>query len=229
MSELMPRESQEQDVATDGVAVRLSRWVQEHDDSLLFVLLYVGFAVVLSIAISLFWLVVVVAVHFAFEWHKQAKLLPSGPLSIAARSLWAVLLDVGLVFFALALALYIDLIFGVVGLGAAARVGVQGAARVGTRFAAWQGVLRGILLSLDDAVQIGRSIQRRRGTGTPQAQTVVTTNLWGGWTRPWSRGDRLCVGFTVLCLALILLAPVLSTHDAAGVIEILAFELSPFP
>ncbi len=45
----------------------LRRWLVMHDDQWTFIVPYIGLAVLLSALISLFWLVVVVAVHFALE------------------------------------------------------------------------------------------------------------------------------------------------------------------
>jgi len=144
--------------AKSGNVMRVAEWIETHDESKLFVALYLGSSLVLSIAVSLFWLVFAVAVHLWLEWYKQSRIFPSSYVSITIRTLWEVYLDIGLVFFALLLTIYMDVIFGVAGIMAAARVSAQGIARSGARFAGWQRALRGILLSLDDAVQVGRSI-----------------------------------------------------------------------
>jgi hypothetical protein len=206
----------------------LARWVREHDDSLLFIGLYVSLAVVLSIAISLFWLVALVAVHFAFEWYKQAQLRPDGPLAIGVRASWEVLLDVGLVLFALVLGVYMEFILGVLGIGAAARAGAQGVARAGSRVAGWQSALRGTLLSLDDAVQLGRSFRARRAGSAPAGESRPV-GRWGGWTEPWGWTGHLCFWFAVLCLGLLLAAPLLIGTPPADILATIRAELHPWP
>jgi hypothetical protein len=214
---------------------RLRRWIVEHDDRWLFVVLYVGLAVVLSIWISLFWLVAVVASHFALEWVRQRHFDPE-PLGALARVMWELKLDLGLVLFALALAAYMEVVLGVVGLGAAARVGLQS----GARFAAWQRVLRGVLLTVDDAAQVVRVVARGgspRGEGAEAgpAAGAITAGLrasatrWGGWSSRWTFGDHFAIWFGVVCGLLVVLAPALSHHDLASLIALLFEELHPFP
>lgn len=73
---------------------RLLHWVAEHDDSWLFIVLYVGLGLVLSMTISLFWLAVVVAAHGVIEW------VAMGRQGIRdhrlGRVLWHLKLDIGL-------------------------------------------------------------------------------------------------------------------------------------
>jgi hypothetical protein len=125
------------------------RSVLFHDDSKLFVFAYVGLAVVLAIWLGLFWLAAVVGVHFLIELVKQHHYDPR-PLPVLARSLWELKLDIGLVVFGLVIAVYMGIILGAAGIGAAARVGAQAAARVGI----WQRALRGILLTIDDVALV---------------------------------------------------------------------------
>jgi hypothetical protein len=146
-------------------------WIVHHDDSWLFLALYIGLAVVLSIWISLFWLVAVVGVHFAFEWVRQ-QTLRSGFSNILFEVLWELKLDIALVLFALALSLYMDVVLGIVGLRSAARLApaAQAGLRSSTRFAAWQRVIRGVLLSVDDAAQVARAVTvSRSDTGAGAA------------------------------------------------------------
>ena len=246
---------------------RLRDWIINHDDSWIFIILYVGLAVVLSIWIGLFWLLVVVAGHFVLEWIRQRHVRDAGVLP---EVFWELKLDVALVLFALVLTLYLDVVFGILGLQAAgraaaiARVGARG----GSRFAAWERTLRGLLLSADDAAQIARAIVIRRpskgnATGEPSAGAVARASdggqaevvahwqgpaaapvdapvkeptvvepgagRWGSWTGRWSKGDWFAVGLGVACIALILLAPWLTSHDYASVLATLGKELRPFP
>ncbi|MCL4871672.1 MAG: hypothetical protein KJ063_22160 [Anaerolineae bacterium] len=221
----------------------LRHWVVNHDDSWLFVGLYIGLAVILSIWISLFWLVAVVAAHFALEWVRQSHKHRGWP--IFAEVLWELKLDVALIFFALALALYMDVILGIVGLqaatriGAAARTGVRGSAR----FAAWERMLRGALLSIDDAAQVVKAVKTSREKGDSAAiETAEAASLdpsvlpdnqpasrWGSWADKWGHGDYIAVGLGLICVIMILAAPWLTAHTAATALAALAHELRPFP
>jgi hypothetical protein len=131
---------------------QIHAWIVNHDESKLFLVLYLTLALVLSVAIGLFWLVALVVVHFAFE-HVRSRYDGLTGRAALGRALWNVKLDVALVLFALVLALYLQVVMGVLGLHAVSRAGAlaQAGARGGIRFAAWEKVIRGILLSADDA------------------------------------------------------------------------------
>lgn len=223
--------AQAEDIAPPITATRgerLRQWVINHDDSWLFFVPYIGLAVILSIAISLFWLVVVVAVHFALEVLRQHFLKP-GLWGVLSRSLWELKLDVSLILFALALGVYMEITLGLVGLGGAARAG----AMTTSRFLVIQRVLRGILLSLDDLVQVGRVFFRRRAgeqdeeeTTPVEEQPIEVTN---GWTGAWSLGDKITLGFGALCLVLIVGAPFITHYTFETLAVTLLDELQPFP
>jgi hypothetical protein len=210
----------------------LRQWIINHDDSWIFILLYIGLAVVLSIWISLFWLLAVVAAHFVLEWIRQSHLRPHWRATLA-EVLWELKLDIGLVFFALALSLYMQIILGLVGLQSAARLGV--AVRGGARFAAWERTLRGILLSVDDAAQVVRAVTVNRGrnaASTLEADVsppVTHVSSWGSWQGQWGTGDWIAVGLNLICLFLILTAPLLTEHTYASVLATMLNELQPFP
>jgi hypothetical protein len=216
------------------------RFIIEHDDKWLFTVLYIGAAVILSIWISLFWLIAVVGVHFAFELvrsrHRGRAWAPA-----LALATWEIKLDIALVFFALALGVYMDVLLGVAGLQGAARVGANAgrAIRGGTRFAVWERVLRGILLTVDDAAQVARAAARARGKKNDESDEDDTSDEApetkdeqaevSPWRSRWGLGDRLTIGFGLACLALLLVAPWLTEHDAPAVVSILGDELHPWP
>lgn len=233
----------------------LRRWILEHDDSWLFTILYVGLALVLSIWISLFWLVAVVGVHFLLECVRQRSLArPGGNVPLLA--VWEIKLDLSLILFALALTAYMEWILGVAGLGGAARVGVKGAARVG----GWGRAIKATLLSLDDAAQIARLAFTRKSARTANDSTQIATpadetpadevsdrevhdrEAVGGSVgrdtiglvdpcdvATWSRGDRWVIGFGAVCLASLLIAPWLTEHTPSGLLLALISELHPYP
>jgi hypothetical protein len=210
-------------------------WIVRHDDSRLFIVLYIGLALVLSIAISLFWLVALVALHLAFEYvrFRHAGL---APLRAVAAGTWELKLDLVLVLFALALTLYMDVVMGVLGLQAAGRAGAAAQTGLrGIRFAAWEKVIRGIFLSADDAVQGVRAmtVLRRRPAGAPTAAEAETAPAparaaeAGG--RGWTTGDYLVIGLGIACVGLILAAPWMGHEGWGSVVSALTAELHPFP
>lgn len=198
-------------------------WIVDHDDSNVFVILYITLAVVLSIAISLFWLVIVVLIHFIFELIKQNE-LKSGFKGVIIRSSWELLLDFGLILFAFVIAIYMDVILGAAGIGAGARAGVQSVSKAGARFAGWQRALRGFLLSVDDVAQLSKFSKR------DQNQKVETEIVeYGGWKKDWGFGDKLTVIFTVLSFVLIFVSPSLTEYSMGEVFRIISEDLHPFP
>lgn len=183
-------------------------------------MLYIGLAVVLSIAISLFWLVAVVAAHGVLEWIAMGR--QGVREQRLGRVLWHLKLDISLVLFALWLGLYIELLFGLAGLGAMARTGAQATAR----FVAWQRALRGVLLTVDDAAQVARAVVGRKGNG---GDGNAGADPRPPWRRPWSTGDGFSIAFAVTWAILILLAPMLTDHSVASALASMGADLHPWP
>lgn len=196
------------------------RWVMNHDQRWSFTLVYVALAVTLSIVISLFWLVAVVAVHGAFECYRQRQLHPGRP--VAGLVVWELKLDIALVLLAMAMAVYMEFILGLAGIGGAARLGAQGAQGV-ARAAGWSRGLRGVLLSLDDAAHLvrmtGGANDSSDGDADPQP-------------RPWRSpvlGDKISIGLAAISLFSVLFAPLLPAFDWSQIAGILLAELHPWP
>jgi hypothetical protein len=226
---IAPDESPDDSPAASG----LRRWILEHDESWLFVGVYITLAVVLSIWISLFWLVVVVAGHFALEFVRHRHVDPWPP-GVIVRALWEIKLDIGLVLFALVIGIYMEFILGIAGLSSAARAGLQS----GARFAGWQRAIRGVLLSVDDAAQLGRAVVRSENNVNDSEADESTLShrglwgrrgRWGGWTARWSLGDRLSISLSIISITLILLAPLLADQTFAETWSIILEELHPYP
>ena len=204
-----------------------SGWIHDHDDRWLWTVLYVGGAVVLSVFISLFWLVALVAIHGALEWVRQRRIDPN-TAGVIARVAWELKLDIALVLFAFVVALYMDLLLGVAGLGGAARVGAQVASRGG----AWARAIRGVLLSIDDAAQLVRAASRgdAGADGDGQQRSMTQAKLrWGGWLGPWGVGAWLSLGLAGAAMAMIAIAPLATGSSAAETVEQLLVELHPWP
>jgi hypothetical protein len=199
---------------------RTLQWISDHDDKWAFTVTYIGLSIILSIAISLFWLLVVVLIHVALEWialknRKEPQLLQN--------LFWHLKLDLGLVLFALCLSIYMDTAFGLVGLGAAARTGAQ----VGTRFIIWQRALRGILLTLDDAAQVSKIVLSKINSNKEDADSIETSV--SPWKDRWSLGDWISLILLIGCLLLIFLSPLILGDSVLEIAYILAKELHPWP
>ncbi len=199
---------------------RLRRWLLEHDDRLSFTVLYISLALVLSMAISMFWLVAVVAAHGLIEYWTLGKRGPADHR--LGRTLWHIRLDIALVLAALWLGLYIDLLFGMAGLSAAARTGAQASARI----VAWQRTIRGVLLSVDEAALAAKAAFNGK---SQTAETGPRREAPLPWREPWRWGDYLTIGCIILLFVLILLTPVLTDHSVSESIRLLAEDLHPWP
>lgn len=198
-------------------------WVAEHDDSWLFIVLYVGLGLVLSMTISLFWLAAVVAAHGVLEWVAMGR--QGVRDNRLGRVLWHLKLDIGLTLVALWLGLYIEVLFGLAGLGAAARAGAQTAART----IAWQRAIRGALMTADEAAHVVKAVATRNGAKRPAQPADDERDDSPPWRRPWSRGDKFAVIFTTTWAVLILLTPVLTDHTVGSALAVLAADLHPWP
>jgi hypothetical protein len=206
----------------------LHAWVLAHDDSWLFIAPYIGLAVILSLVISLFWLLVVVAAHAALEWYVHWREHPS-VVHTGARVAWEIKLDIALILFALALAVYMDYIMGAAGLSAAARAGARGVQATG-RMIAWQRGLRAVLLTLDDAAQVTRAaISSGQKAAAAAPAPEVPKRDWGGWTAAWTIGDWISIAIGVICIGALAVAPVVTGLGLPEVLAKLGRELHPWP
>ncbi len=155
--------------------ISLRQWIREHDESWIFVVVYLGLAVGLSVFVSLFWLVIVAALHFGLELIRQSHYREGGK-SVVLHALWEVKLDVGLVLLALTLVLYIEVVLGILGLQSAARAAAVSRAgvRIGSRAAAWERNLRTFLLTVDEMARIGHAavMFRKRAASKTEVQVV---------------------------------------------------------
>lgn len=164
-------------------------WARDHDEKWLFVALYLGLSVGLSIFVSLFWLVVVVAAHFALELYRQSSRWASRR-DVALHAMWEVKLDVGLVILAFTLVLYIDVVLGLLGVQAASRAAAatRATARIGARAAAWERNIRTFLLTVDEMARIAHAaVLYRRGkrgrASAPAAGGTIAPAQAGGGAR----------------------------------------------
>ncbi|ASB49980.1 hypothetical protein [Alkalitalea saponilacus] len=227
----------------------LINWVSQHDNKRLFIVLYIGLSLVLSITISLFWLLFAVLIHFMFELIRQNQIYKK-PKHIFLESLWETKLDFALVVFALWLAIYLDFIFGIAGVGALARVGVQSAshsgsvaakgAEISVRFATWNRAIRGILLSLDDAGNAAKAIYQSKSSKKDSYESGYDANVINSnsdentkvstsWRNKWNVIDYMAVCLFLLTFVLIVLAPFILNISFAGIISVAMEEFHPLP
>jgi hypothetical protein len=216
-------------------------WIIHHDEKWLFTLSYIGFAVVLSIWLSLFWLVLVVGVHFIFEFIRQWH-LRSGIRQVLLGVLRELKLDIVLVLFAFTLSLYMDSVMGVVGLRSAARMGAvtRAGLRGASRITAWERGLRFLFLTVDDVAHLLRAFKMRSSqiaavkTGKDaidnQADDCeLSPTSWRDWTPSWSKGDWLALVLGLVCIVLMIAVPYITEHSWTSAWSVLLDELRPFP
>jgi hypothetical protein len=230
----------------------LREWAREHDESWIFVVLYLGLAVGLSVLVSLFWLLVVAGLHFALELVRQAH-YREGRKKVFLHALWEVKLDVGLVLLALTLVLYIEVVLGILGIQSAARAAAvtRAGARVGARAAAWERNLRTFLLTFDEMLRVGHAgvmlTRKRMGKKGDAAKAEGATDAASparvapapvrprpgprpdAWSGRWKLGDRIGVALVGFGILLIGVAPLLTHHDWGSARSALVEELRPFP
>jgi hypothetical protein len=206
------------------VAVR--QWIEDHDDRLSFVILYIGGAVALSILLNLFWVIVLMLAHFALEIVRGHLLGAKRPL---AHALWEVKLDIALVLFALVVALYADHVLALLGLGQAARAGqATRGLQAAARFGIIERTLRIVVLTADDAFRLVQAALklRSRSAATAAPAPLATAPATSGGTG-LGTGDIVSLAFGAVCLALILLAPdIIGTTPDAVASQVL-HEVSP--
>lgn len=217
----------------------LRTWIINHDDSRVFIVAYIGLAVVLSAFVSLFWLLVVVGLHFVLEYISQRHSGRSG-LGVWQAALWELRLDWALIIFAMVIALYMEYAIGVAGLRLAPRLGraVTAGSRGTVRFAVWTRLIRAVMLSLDDAAQVLRAVISRRGNKPDVSETAAPCverpfehreEDEQDVQKTWTTGDYLIGLFFVLSVALLLLTPVLTDHDIHSSFLAMMAELHPWP
>jgi uncharacterized membrane protein len=210
-------------VQAAAMAEPIGRWCDDHDERNSFVFTYILLSVVLSLVAGLFWLGVLVGVHFALELYRNRS-LPAG--SRLAHATFGIKLDVTLVLMALALSLYADLLFAALGLRAVPRAGsVVG--RLSGRLPSLRRIVRAALLVTDEVVRIAAYFAASRGIASSSSRAPV----WrphSPWTERWSVGTRLVMALGTVALFLLIAAPWLSGNGVQGTLSILAHELSPF-
>jgi hypothetical protein len=241
----MIQDSQAIDALSSPRSTAMRDWVRQHDERWSFVVLYLGLAVGLSVFVSLFWLVVVAALHFALECGRQAH-QREGRVEIVSQALWEIKLDIGLVLLALTLVLYIDVVLGLLGIQSAARAAAvtRAGTRLGSRAAAWERNIRTFLLTIDEMARLAYAAvmvrKGERGVGKARGETRAprpdlpapvkrpVTTPSAGWRGDWGLADRIGLLLVAAGLLLMLIAPFLTPHDWDTAATAILAELSPF-
>jgi hypothetical protein len=211
-------------VESGNVAEPIGRWCAEHDERNSFVFTYITLSVILSLLAGLFWLVVLVGVHFGLELYRNRDL---STRSRMAHATFGIKLDVTLVLLALALSLYMDLLFAAIGLRALPRAGAA-VGRLSGRLPSVRRLVRAALLLTDEVVRVAAYIAAARGIAAAGAKPDRVWRPHSPWTEQWSVGTRLVMTLGVVALILLMGAPWWSGNGVDGTLSILAHELSPF-
>ena len=196
----------------------IKRWVHEHDERLSFTLLYFGGAVLLGIFMNLFWVTALMALHFAIEIPGNIMRRVEAPVRDA---LWHIKFDIGLILFSLVIAVYMSKILAVLGITQAVRAtrAVEGV-RALSRAKVIEGAIRAFMMSIDDIIgMIARIHRGRKGLKKP-------SKIPAAWRNP-DAGDWCSLGFSLVQIILLLLAPVLTDHDILDIAHIIVVEMTP--
>lgn len=216
-------------------------WIVEHDEKRLFVLGYVGLTLLLTIGISLFWLIFLVLVHFGFEVIKKYYDGAVEPVRIIAWAAWDTKFDFALITMALVLVVYTEISFGI--------AGIAGLGRFTGVMARFSGASRGILpikdLILAFRIVCTRKMDRRdflqrklrwskeqEKAGIKAMKKVERMRLAAHrypWQMKWALTSKLVMGVIVINLLAILFAITFGDTPVEEWAPEILRELHPWP
>lgn len=211
-------------------AEKITDWIIEHDDRMSFTLIYVGTAVCLSIFMNLFWVAMLMLGHLSLEICRHRVLAHRYPV---LQAVWDVKLDIALVLFALVIALYSEMVFGLLGLGQAARASraVTGV-KLLTRITILERAVKVFFLTVDDMSRIThlliKSIRNRKAVRLDTELHLMEheEHIPDGKI---AFGDIFALGFGALCIGLIIASAFILPDGIADTAAIILNELNPFP
>ncbi len=228
------------------------QWILSHDERLSFAVAYVVLAVGLSLFVSLFWLLVLVAIHVYLEWLKKRYHGYAGGGHAVIWTLWDTKLDLALAMLAFVLAAYAGVSFGVAGAQSAGRAGVL-ASRLGplTRgFAAARVVLfrlwfaaRIIIIRKADMARAAaqgklteqKAAVRANEDAAAKLERQGVTGEMGPvpqvppWKTEWTRGDWIALTFITFNIVLLLINPIITDQTIVGMFQGFREQLHPWP
>lgn len=216
-------------------------WIVEHDEKRLFVLGYVGLTLLLTIGISLFWLIFLVSVHFFFEVVKKYYDGAGEPSRILAWAVWDIKFDIALITMALVLVVYTEISFGI--------AGVAGLGRFTGVMARFSGATRGVLpikdLILAFRIICTRKMDRRdflrrkllwskqqEEAGIKAIKKIERMRLSAHrypWQTKWVLTSKLVMGVIIINFLAILFAITFGETPAAEWGAAILRELHPWP
>lgn len=209
---------------------KIYQWVVDHDDRISFIFVYVGGAILLSVFMNLFWVACLMLLHLSLEVWRHIVLGHRYPLG---QALWCVKLDISLVLFALVVALYSDMIFGLLGIGQAARAAraVAGMEML-TRITIIERGVKVLFLTIDDISRVThmliKSFRKKKPVILDQELHLDEHEdhlVEGAMTK----GDIFALSFGVFCIALIFASAFILPEGIVDTVRIILHELSPFP
>jgi hypothetical protein len=161
-----------------------------------------------------------VFIHGVIEWVAQtSKGVKNNRLM---HVVWHLRLDITLVVFALWLGVYLESIFGILGIAQGAKAGVHTL----SKFAAWQNSIKAVLLSLDDVAQVGKAIVTRKKQPTP----IIEENGFSSKVLQIKLWDKVLLFAFIMLILSIVFAPYLASEVSYGyVLNSLINDLKPFP
>ncbi|MFP4192821.1 MAG: hypothetical protein ACLFU6_12185 [Candidatus Hydrogenedentota bacterium] len=214
----------------------IRQWILTHDERLSFAAAYVILAVGLSLFVSLFWLLVLVAVHVYLEWLKKRYCGYAGRGHAAIWTLWDTKLDLALAMLAFVLAAYAGVSFGVAGAQSAGRAGVL-ASRLGplTRgfaaarvilFRLWFAARIIIIRKADMARAAARGkLAQQQGPGTEMGSIPQVPP----WKTEWTKGDWIALIFIIFNIILLVINPFITDQTLVGMFQSFREQLHPWP
>ncbi len=232
----------------------IRQWILSHDERLSFAAAYVILAVGLSLLVSLFWLLVVVAIHVVFEWLKKRYqgYQKHGHGHAVIWTLWDTKYDLALAMFSFVLAAYAGVSFGVAGAQSAGRLGIL-ASRLGplTRgFAAARIVLfrlwfaaRIIIIRKADMVRAAAlsKVAERQAAATADRNSAAKCDGQGAakrvplvpqsppWKTEWTRSDWIALAFIGFNIILLVINPIITDQTLISMFESFREQLHPWP
>lgn len=250
MNQINPTANGDNEAASPLGPIR--QWIMSHDERLSFAAAYVILAVGLSLFVSLFWLLVLVAIHVYLEWLKKRYHGYAGHGHAAIWTLWDTKLDLALAMLAFVLAAYAGVSFGVAGAQSAGRAGVL-ASRLGplTRgFAAARVILfrlwfaaRIIIIRKADmarAAARGKLAEQQAAANANQDAAAElerqgVANEMGPipqvppWKTEWTKGDWIALTFITFNIILLVINPIITDQTLVSMFQSFSEQLHPWP
>ena len=214
------------------------RWIIEHDEKRLFLVGDVGLSLLLTIGISLFWLLFLVGVHFLFEmlkdWHYGAR----DPRRLLAWAAWDIKFDIALVTVAIFLAALTEAQFGIAGIGGLSRISAT-FSKVTRGFIPIKDIVLGLRIVCTRKLDRRDILQRRltlikdqKRANIEEVHRVETQRLQNyryPWDMKWNLTNKIILGVMVVNVCLTIGVIFLNQNPPLAMLEGLIRQLHPWP